>query len=1684
MIPPPPVDYPFNHETWGKTFRTEEPENWKEDIVNTNIVLMIVRWKNRKYRDFSLWEEFRESFEGWTQEQFTIATREALKELRTYLTSNGVWIRKQAGSNSYAKILYEVLTEEQQHMWTPEEIEEQIQTGQFNSELNQLPLQQPELQSTRTIEPQSQDERPIRTIERTDLNTPMDETPQPPIQPYRRFNDNPHPSLRPGTIPPQRDVHTPYESIASYEQDRQSTKQLVDLMKIYSSDNKKYGGEEYDILDVKLQVFYDCCTKVGFPHTQFHLAFSIMLKGRASSFYYDKISGRSYDFPIMVAMIKTHFETEERRQKYLTEWRSTTLPRTMIQNPEKTQPECLEILFDALRTTQRGLSAEYQNEHNLRDQVINACSGVPECRSALFRPAPTFEGVCAELRAAIGQFVREKELANPAAYNQEVLYEDLEHEGHQQYWTDRTYGGKGRSPARTAYKGRGGFAKRVFSGNTPQNQYPQRNQNSYNTRNNPPTDKKCFVCQKQGCWSTKHTEDERKKAYGQFLTESETRDNNYQQFLQDFEGSADEDTKQWMEENTENEDSYKSATFMTEFGNVNGYELLSTLDNQAVVHATTKENFFQKPQNTEIFTFEDRYSSDTFQGIMPDSGASGVSTAGEPQVEALMKLDPQVQIDRTKAGDHHIRFGKGSAVSKGVVRVKTPVGDIPFHVVPANTPFLYCLQDMDRMGVKLDNLSNTLIQGTKIIPIVRKWGHPWMLLGKPEETIAFCHLTETELRQLHRRFGHPSVRKLTNVLQRAGHNDIDLRTIERLTKFCKQCQLHSKSPGRFKFTLKDDRNFNFSVVIDVLYLEGKPVLQAVDEATAFNAARFMKDMSAKTAWDTVRTCWIDMYQGPPDYIVHDAGTNFASAEFRQYARSMAVEVKEIPIEAHNSIGKVERYHAPLRRSYEIFKKELYEENLDKETILQMAVKAVNDTAGPDGLVPTLLVFGAYPRISNQDPPSPEITKRAETVRTAMKAVRKLHAERQVQDALATRNGPNTSQVLDLPLQSLVRVWRERKGWKGPYKLLSIEGETCTIDMKRGPKQFRTTVVKPFHLEKLPEETRTTTITPDQTLSTPEEIVRRKTRPVVEIPFNRDLLTDRTIFLDEEDDTDEQFIIAVQYGIDLNEVFLTKKESDDLELAQELREKGIITTPGQPFEESGRKEIDTLIATDVFRFQVYDSRTHVERIFNSRLVHEVKGKATESPYEKSRLVIQAYDDKGKEAILTQSPTIQRASQRLILALAPSMAKLGITLFLRDVTQAYVQATTLLNRTILARLPKEIRNDFPEGTIMVVRKPLYGIPEAGTHWWATYYKHHREKLRMQTSSYDPCLLITTTQDAFGIVGMQTDDTLILGNQAFATLENKELSDAKIAAKPAEALSDDHHLIFNGCILKRDGQSIILVQKGQNTKLRLIDPEAADKQSQYREQRARGAYVATICQPEASFDLSVAAQHQDPTYEEIVMLNKRLKWQMNNLDRGIRYIPLDLTCTKLFIFVDGSFANNKDLSSQIGYEIILANETPQPKTDSYNQDRTFQLNGNLVHYSSTKSKRVTRSVLASEIYGMVSGVDMAIAINSTLKTMLNELHLPPTPIVVCTDSYSLYECLVKLGTTKEKRLMIDIMALRQSYERRELTEIRWINGQDNPADAMTKGTPNKSLTMFLDTNQLTVRVEGWVKRGNTTN
>ena len=60
------------------------------------------------------------------------------------------------------------------------------------------------------------------------------------------------------------------------------------------------------------------------------------------------------------------------------------------------------------------------------------------------------------------------------------------------------------------------------------------------------------------------------------------------------------------------------------------------------------------------------------------------------------------------------------------------------------------------------------------------------------------------------------------------------------------------------------------------------------------------------------------------------------------------------------------------------------------------------------------------------------------------------------------------------------------------------------------------------------------------------------------------------------------------------------------------------------------------------------------------------------------------------------------------------------------------------------------------------------------------------------------------------------------------------------------------------------------------------------------------------------------------------------------------------------------------------------------------------------------------------MVSGVNIAIVIGTTLKIITDQLKLPVISTIIYTNLYSLYECLVKLSTIKEKRLIINIIAL----------------------------------------------------------
>jgi hypothetical protein len=85
----------------------------------------------------------------------------------------------------------------------------------------------------------------------------------------------------------------------------------------------------------------------------------------------------------------------------------------------------------------------------------------------------------------------------------------------------------------------------------------------------------------------------------------------------------------------------------------------------------------------------------------------------------------------------------------------------------------------------------------------------------------------------------------------------------------------------------------------------------------------------------------------------------------------------------------------------VIKNEIKGTGADRAIMLQMAVKVINDTAGYDSIVPTLLVFGAFSQMTHIDPLAPLIPQQATVIKKAMAKVTKLRMQRQVTDVLQT-----------------------------------------------------------------------------------------------------------------------------------------------------------------------------------------------------------------------------------------------------------------------------------------------------------------------------------------------------------------------------------------------------------------------------------------------------------------------------------------------------------------------------------------------------------------------------------------------------------------------------------------------------------------------------------------------------------
>jgi hypothetical protein len=132
-------------------------------------------------------------------------------------------------------------------------------------------------------------------------------------------------------------------------------------------------------------------------------------------------------------------------------------------------------------------------------------------------------------------------------------------------------------------------------------------------------------------------------------------------------------------------------------------------------------------------------------------------------------------------------------------------------------------------------------------------------------------------------------------------------------------------------------------------------------------------------------------------------------------------MKEVPVETYNSISKIKQYHSLLRRAYKIIYDKLRDTKTNTEINLQMAIKTINDSIGPDGIIPILLVFRTYPKMTNNSALSPTTTKKTKVIRKANNKVKRYYTKQHVENALRIKNSPNITVIFKLPIQSDIKI---------------------------------------------------------------------------------------------------------------------------------------------------------------------------------------------------------------------------------------------------------------------------------------------------------------------------------------------------------------------------------------------------------------------------------------------------------------------------------------------------------------------------------------------------------------------------------------------------------------------------------------------------------------------------------------
>lgn len=216
------------------------------------------------------------------------------------------------------------------------------------------------------------------------------------------------------------------------------------------------------------------------------------------------------------------------------------------------------------------------------------------------------------------------------------------------------------------------------------------------------------------------------------------------------------------------------------------------------------------------------------------------------------------------------------------------------------------------------------------------------------------------------------------------------------------------------------------------------------------------------------------------------------------------------------------------------------------------------------------------------------------------------------------------------------------------------------------------------------------------------------------------------------------------------------------------------------------------------------------------------------------------------------------------------------------------------------------------------------------------HLKNDLGMQKAASDMGLFFRKTRGMLsGLIGTYVDDSMLAGDPDFLRHTDQTLQ--KFDSKGREM----DNTSFAGVYIETLEKGFKLHQKSYAKRIEKLPMDCSFKD--FRSRRAKIAWLIHT-KPNIACDLSMLAKVTQESFNtnNVKKLNKFIDEIKENPTRGLVMKKLDKNSLHIRAYADSSFLNNNDMSSQLGFIVLLC--------DKYD-------NCNILHCASYKSRRVVR-------------------------------------------------------------------------------------------------------------------------------